>query len=225
MISLWTIFKRQVQREARIQIRQWPNILNSTVFFLMVTVMFPLTVPADNHTLSLFAPGVIWIALLLSMLLSSERLFAKDLDEGTLEYWLSTKLPLTVIVYAKLLVHWVLIIVPLLLFSPLIGILFSLNAYPVIVLVITFIVGSPVILCLASMAAAFSLQLSQKSVLMALVLLPLTLPVIILGAGALSQALSADPVFSTILILTALSLMAVSILPFVIAFVIREGQI
>ncbi|ASQ46321.1 heme exporter protein CcmB [Legionella clemsonensis] len=218
MTMLASLFKRQIQREMLLHLRQPRLLLHSALFFLMVTVFFPLTMPPETSIMRTIAPGVVWIAMLLAMLLSSVNLFQQDYEDGLIEQWLISGYPLTLIISAKLLVHWLLNLLPMLIFSPLLALLFNLTFVETYMLMISLILGTPAILFLCGLAAAFS---AGKGVLMALVLLPLTIPVMIFGSGslfAIMQGFSAQAHFA---LLTAISLLAASFLPFAIAAVIR----
>lgn len=146
MVNLTILFKRQFQREALLHLRQPRLLLHSVLFFLMVTVFFPLTMPPEASTMRVIAPGVVWIAMLLAMLLSSAGLFQQDHEDGVIEQWLISGYPLSLIVSAKLFVHWLLNLLPMLIFCPLLALLFNLTPYETAVLIISLIAGTPAIL-------------------------------------------------------------------------------
>ena len=216
-----TLFYRQMQREFLLHLRQPRMLLQSALFFLMVTLFFPLTMPPETTLLRTLAPGLIWIAMLLSMLLTSVGLFQQDYEDGVIEQWLLSSYPLSVIITAKLFVHWFMNLLPLILFCPLLALIFHFNGQELIVLVISLLLGTPAILFLCGLAAAFSAGMEQKGVLMALVLLPLTIPVMIFGSGAEEAVMQNLPILGYWAILLALSLLAVAFLPFAIAAVVR----
>jgi heme exporter protein B len=216
-----TIFIRQITREMLLHARQPRWIFNACLFFLMVAVFFPLTMPPQTVLLRTIAPGIVWIAMLLAMLLSAERLFQQDYDEGVIEQWLVSIYPISLLVSAKCFVHWFLIMLPILLFCPFLAILFGLNGYETLVLMLSLLCGSPALLFLCGLGAAFSTSLQQKGMLMALILLPLTVPVVIFGAGMTMVAMKGLPINGYMALLMAISLIAISFLPFAIAGVIR----
>jgi len=187
----------------------------------MIMVFFPLTMPADAALLRTIAPGLVWIAMLLSMLLSADRLFQQDYDDGIIEQWLVSGYPVSLFVVAKILMHWLINMLPMLLLSPLLAILFSLNTYETVILMLSLICGTPTILFLCALAASFSTGLKQKGVLMALILLPLTIPVMIFGSAAIIAAMQGLAVQGYLALLLAISLIAAGFLPFAIAGVIR----
>ncbi|WP_058497381.1 heme exporter protein CcmB [Legionella drozanskii] len=220
-MSLTTLFGRQFQRELLLHIRQPRLLLHSSLFFLMVTIFFPLTMPPDIRILHLVAPGLVWIAMLLAMLLTSVGLFQQDYEDGVIEQWLISSYPLSVIVAAKLTVHWLINLLPMLIFCPLLALLFQFTWSELGVLMLSLLVGTPAILFLCGFAAAFSAGMQQKGVLMALVLLPLTIPIMVFGSGSLTAAMQGLPALGYLAILLALSLLALGFLPFAIAAVIR----
>lgn len=215
------LFCQQILREMRGHLRELKLCINSCLFFLLIVVFFPLTMPEDPTLLRTIAPGIVWIAMLLALFLSSERLFQQDYADGVIEQWLVSGYPVSVLVLAKMLVHWALNMLPMLLCAPILAILFRLSAYETYVLVLSFICGTPAILALCTLAAAFSTNLKQKGVIMALVLLPFTVPLMILGSGVVTMSMHGLPILGIIALLVAISMAAMTFLPFAIAGVIR----
>lgn len=212
---------RQMRREWMIQMRQKKSWANSLLFFAMILFFFPLTLPADPQLDRLIIPGIIWIALLLAQLLAAERLFQVDYDEGVLELWLVSGQPVTIFVVSKVLVHWSLTIVPLLGLIPGIALLFHLPAYVALVLATSLLCGTLPIVLLSALAAAYSTVLPQKGVLMGLVIFPLIIPILILGAATTSAAMAALPVSAYLAYLLALTCLTIVALPSAVAGVIR----
>ncbi|CDZ78915.1 Cytochrome c-type biogenesis protein CcmB [Legionella massiliensis] len=221
MMGLGGLFYKQCQREILLHIRQPRLLLHASLFFLMVTIFFPLTMPPDAAILRALAPGLVWIAMLLSMLLTSASFFQQDYEDGVIEQWLISSYPLSLIIAAKLVIHWLINLLPMLLFCPLLALLFNLSLSETWVLQLSLILGTPAILFLCGLAAAFSAGVQQKGVLMALVLLPLTVPIMIFGSGTLTAAMHGLQVTGYLAILLALSILAAGFLPFAIAAVIR----
>ncbi|HAU1152583.1 TPA: heme exporter protein CcmB [Legionella pneumophila] len=219
------LFGKQFRRELLIQVRQIRYLVNSCLFFLMLLFIFPLTLRPELMLMRMFAPGLVWMAILLSMLLSLERLFQQDYEQGVLEQWLVSGQALNLLVTAKVLAHWLVSVTPLLILSPVIAILFSFNAWATYILFLSLICGTPAILFLCALAAAFSVGINQRGALMALILLPLTLPMLIFGSGTLSVAMQGLPVSGYLALLLAMSLLAVGFLPYAIAAVIRISHI
>ncbi len=216
-----SIFIRQLSREILLHLRQLKLIINSCLFFLMIIVFFPLTMTPDANLLRTVAPGLVWIAMLLSLFLSAERLFQQDYDDGVIEQWLVSGYPISLLVGAKTLIHWLLNLLPMLIFCPFLAILFKLNTHETLILMLSLICGTPTILLLCALAAAFGAGFQQKGVLMALILLPLTIPVMIFGSGTLIAAMQGLPVQGYLALLLAMSIVSSTVLPFAIAGVIR----
>ncbi|PJD90708.1 MAG: heme exporter protein CcmB [Legionella sp.] len=224
MMSLSKLMYQQIQREWRVQMRQKKSWANSLVFFSMIMIFFPLTLPSDPQLQRIIAPGVVWVAVLLSSLLSAERLFQSDYDEGVIELWLVSGQPVSALVLAKVTLHWVLTLIPLIGVSPIIALLFGLDGYAIFVLVMSLICGTPAIMFLSALAAAFGTALRQKGVIMGLILLPLTIPIMILGSATTTAAVSGLPVSGYLAWSLVLSCCAVAALPFAIAGVIRANM-
>lgn len=219
------LFFRVFKRELLIQIRQIRNLVNSCLFFLMLLFIFPLTLKPEVLLMRSVSPGLIWIAILLSMLLSSERLFQQDYEQGVIEQWLVSGQSLTLIISAKVVAHWFYNVIPLLILSPVIALLFSFNAWETLILVLSLICGTPALIFLCALAAAFGVGISQRGALMALILLPLTLPVLIFGSGTLTIAMQGLPVSGYLALLLAMSVISAGFLPYAIAGVIRISHV
>lgn len=223
MMNFFSLFRRQLTRERLIHMRQLRMTVNSCLFFLMIMVFFPLTMPPDPTLLRTILPGLIWIAALLAMLLSSERLFQQDYDDGVIEQWLVSGDPVSLFMAAKVVLHWLSMLLPILLFCPLLAFLFALTEHETLILMLSLMCGTPTILFLCALAAAFGTGLRQKGVLMALVLLPLTIPVMIFGSGAITASMQGLSAAGYLAILLAMSVTAAGFLPFAIAGVARIG--
>ncbi|KTD51772.1 heme exporter protein CcmB [Legionella quinlivanii] len=215
------LFINQLKRELLIYSRQPRGLLNTSLFFFMIVIFFPLTIPPVKEIVRQVAPGLIWTAMLLSLLLASERIFQQDYEDGIIEQWLISGFSLNLIIVAKLCVHWLFSIIPMLIFCPLLAFLFNFSFQEAALLAASLILGTPAILALCVLAAAFSTRLQQKGIFMALILLPLVIPVMIFGSGACLAALEGSSASAYLAILAALSLVAVSFLPFAISTVIR----
>ncbi len=221
MISLASLFRKQLQRELLLQVRQPRLLLYSALFFLMVCIFSPLTMPFATSVLRSVAPGMVWIAMLLAMLLTSVSFFHQDYDDGVIEQWFISTYPLSVIVAAKLASHWLLNLLFMLIFCPFVALFFSFTWQEIGILMIALIAGTPAILFLCGLTAAFSTSMQQKGVLMALVLLPLTVPIMVFGSGTVTAAMQGLPVLGYIALLFALSILAVGFLPIAIAAILR----
>jgi heme exporter protein B len=219
------LFINQFKRELLIQIRQIRFLVNSCLFFLMLLFFFPLTLKPEIVLMRTIAPGLIWMAILLSMLLSAERLFQQDYEQGVIEQWLVSGQSLNLIVSAKVFAHWLFNLLPILILCPLVAILFSFTAWETWILLLSLLCGTPALLFLCALAAAFGVGVNQQGALMALILLPLTLPLLIFGSGTLNIALQGLPVNGYLALLLAMSVIAVGFLPYAIAGVIRISHV
>ncbi|RUR13299.1 heme exporter protein CcmB [Legionella sp. km772] len=220
-MSPFFLFKQHFKRELLIQVRQLRFLINSCLFFLMILFIFPLTVKPDPLLMKTIAPGLVWVALLLSLLLSSERLFQQDHEQGVIEQWLVSGQSLTLIIAAKTLAHWLFNVVPIMLLCPLVALVFSLSFGELGVLIVSLLCGTPALLFLCALTASFGIGTNQKGALMALILLPLTLPILIFGSGTLNIAMQGFPISANCALLLAFSLVTMAFLPLAIAGVIR----
>jgi heme exporter protein B len=187
-------FSAVLGRDLRLALRRKGDVLNVLVFFVVVASLFPLGVGPEPNQLRAMAAGVIWIAALLAALLSLPRLFAADLADGTLEQMLVAPQPLLLVVLGKIAAHWLGTGLPLALAAPLIGLQYGLPADALGVLLASLLVGTPVLSLLGAAGAALVLGTRGGGALIGLLVLPLCVPVLVFGAGAVAASLSAiDP--------------------------------
>ncbi len=202
-------------------LRRRADTLTPLVFFVMVTSLFPLAIGPEPDTLRTIAPGIIWVAALLAALLSLDHLFLSDYRDGTLEQLVLAPFPLTLIVLAKIASHWLLTGVPLILMAPVIALQFDLPADSILVLLSSLLLGTPVLSLIGATGAALTLGLRRGGVLIALLVLPLTIPLLVFGAGAVeasSAGLGADAHLS---LLGALLIVAALFAPWATATALR----
>ena len=192
-LSAWPALLR---RELLLASRRRGELITPPCFFAMVVTMFPLGLGPEPALLRAVAPGVLWVAALLATLLALPLLFALDHADGTLEQLLLTPQPLALLVAAKVAAHWLLCGLPLLLLAPLLALQFGLSAQAVAVACASLLLGTPVLSLVGALGAALTLGLRGGSVLLAVLVLPLFVPVLIFGAGAVEaqlQGLSPAP--------------------------------
>ena len=216
-----SLFKQQLFREILLQIRQPHLVVNTCLFFLMILVFFPLTMSPDADLLRKVAPGLVWISILLSMFLSAERMFQQDYDDGVIEQWLVSGNPISIFVGAKITIYWFVNLIPILLFCPFLAILFALDQHETWILIISLVLGTPAILAICTLAAAFSTNIKHKGLLMPLILLPLTIPIMIFGSSILTLTMQNIPSQGYLALLFAISILSLTLLPFAAAGVIR----
>jgi heme exporter protein B len=207
------LFAAVVRRDLMLALLQKSDIIQTIFFFAVVVTLVPLGVGAEPELLRSMAPGVVWVAALLAALLSLPRLFAHDWADGTLEQMMVSAEPLTVIVLAKIAAHWLVTGLPITLFAALFGVMFDLPADQTAVLVLSLLIGTPVLSLVGAIGAALTLGLRAGSVLTSLLVLPLYIPVLVFGSGATVQvAVSVSPA-AYLMVTGALSLFALAAAP------------
>ena len=204
-----------IHRDLLLVMRRKSEVLTALFFFVVVTSLFPLGIGADAALLRKIAPGVIWVAALLSTMLGLQRMFAADYADGSLEQLVLAPQLMVLLVTGKIIAHWIVCGLPLVLLAPFIGIQFDLDVSSLYVLMGTLLLGTPVLSLLGSIGAALTLGVRGSSVLMSLLILPLYIPVLIFGAGAVyanSVGLETSGHFS---LLGALLILALAFVPWV----------
>lgn len=212
-----------LRRDLRLGVRRRGELLNPLLFFVLVASLFPLGVGPGPTILATIAPGVIWVAALLATLLSMERLFRSDFEDGALEQLLLSPYPLPLLVLAKVLAHWLVTGLPLLLVSPLLGLLLHLPAEAVRTLPLALLLGTPVLSLVGAIGVALTVGLRRGGVLLTLLVLPLYVPVLIFGTAAVAAAAAGLPVSGQLALLGALLALALSLAPFAAAAALRIG--
>ena len=215
------IFWHIIKRELQIAMRKQAEILNPLWFFLIVITLFPWVIGPDPALLSRIAPGVAWVAALLSALLSFERLFRDDYIDGSLEQLMLTSQPLVLTALAKVLAHWLLTGLPLILLSPIAALLLSLEIPIWWALVLTLLLGTPVLSCLGAIGVALTVGLRKGGVLLSLLVVPLFIPVLIFSASVLDAAGLNLPYNGQLAILGAILAGVMTLSPFAIATALR----
>jgi heme exporter protein B len=214
---LWRI----ISRELRIAFRSGAEIINPLWFFLIVITLFPLGIGPAPQLLARIAPGVVWVAALLSSLLALERLFRDDFIDGSLEQQLLLPTPLPVTVLGKVIAHWLLTGLPLLLLSPLAALLLSLDFASWRALALTLLLGTPTLSLLGAIGVALTVGLRRGGVLLSLLVLPLAVPVLIFASAAIDAAGTGLPISGYLAILGAMLAASASLAPFATAAALR----
>ncbi|WP_434356265.1 heme exporter protein CcmB [Parasalinivibrio latis] len=177
-----------IRRELLIAFRRQADVLNPLWFFIIVITLFPLGIGPEPNLLARIAPGIVWVAALLAALLSLERLFKDDFADGSLEQMMLAPEPLSVLVLAKVIAHWLLTGLPLLILSPLIAVLLSLDFESWKAVALTLLVGTPTLSFLGAIGVALTVGLRKGGVLLSLLILPLYIPVLIFATSAIDAA-------------------------------------
>lgn len=173
-----------IKRDLLLAMRRRSDVLTTLFFFIIVVSLFPLSVGPEMNLLRTMAPGVVWVAALLASMLSLSRMFANDYSDGTLEQMLVSPQSLSLLVLGKAVAHWLVTGVPLVLMGPILGIQYDLPADALFVLTVALLLGTPVLSLIGAIGAALTLGLRGGGVLVSLLVLPLYIPVLIFGAGA-----------------------------------------
>lgn len=171
-------------RDLTLAMRRRTDVLTTLFFFVIVVSLFPLGVGTERKVLQILGPGVVWVAALLASMLALERLFAADYEDGTLEQLVLTAQPLSLLVLAKITAHWLLTGLPLVLIAPLVGMQYHLQPEAIAVMMVALLVGTPVLSLIGAIGAALTLGLRGGGILLSLLILPLYVPVLVYGAGA-----------------------------------------
>lgn len=212
-----SVFILLLRREARLLFRRPAELANPLVFFAIVVALFPLAVGPQSQLLQTLSPGLVWVAALLAVLLSLDGLFRSDFEDGSLEQWVLSPHPLAMLVLAKVLAHWIFSGLALVLLAPLLALMLGLPSHCLPVLLGSLLLGTPVLSLLGAVGAALTVGLKRGGLLLALLILPLYIPVLILGSGALQAALQNMPATGQLLWLASLAALAVTLAPFAIA--------
>jgi len=210
-----------VMRDLTLAMRHRSDVLTTVFFFIIVVSLFPLGVGPEKQLLKEMAAGVVWVAALLASMLSLTRLFADDYHDGTLEQLLMVPQPLSLIVLGKVLAHWLISGVPLVLMSPLLGLQFGLEGDELIMLVVTLLLGTPVLSLIGAIGAALTLGLRGGGVLVSLLVLPLYIPVLIFGAGAVTASAAGMGADGHLSLMGAILLLALILAPWASAAALR----
>jgi heme exporter protein B len=216
-----TAARTLIWRDLLLALRRRSDIATALLFFIIVSSLFPLGVGAEPNLLRAIAPGVIWVAALLSSMLSLGRLFAGDYADGTLEQLMLGAAPLGVVVAAKSFAHWVVSGLPLVLMAPVIALQYDVAAPLYGVLALSLLLGTPVLSIIGAIGAALTLGLRGGGVLLSLLVLPLYVPVLILGAGAVDMAAAGLSPAGQLELLAAMLIVAAAFAPWAVAAALR----
>ncbi len=220
-LSLMGLFGLVVRRDLLLAMRRRADVLTTLIFFVMVVSLFPLGVGPEMDMLRKMASGVVWVAALLASMLSLPRMFSADHADGTLEQMMIAPQSLSVLVLGKIVAHWMLSGLPLALIAPVLGLQFDMSAPALWALVLTLLLGTPVLSMIGAIGAALTLGLRGGGVLVSLLVLPLCIPVLVFGAGAVEAVSGGMSAVSNMSLLGAFMLFALVFTPFVAAQALR----
>ncbi|MEO8384860.1 MAG: heme exporter protein CcmB [Betaproteobacteria bacterium] len=208
-------------RDAKLAARSKGEVIQALAFFVIVVSLFPLAIGPESALLKRIAPGVVWVAALLSVLLTLPRILANDHADGTLEQLALSVYPLPLIVAGKIVAHWLMTGLPLALLSPVLGLQFGLESRELGVMFASLMLGTPVLSLIGSIGAALTLGVRGGSILLALLVLPLYIPVLIFGAGAVEQAMAGIDAAANLSLLGAILLLGGLVVPFAVAVAVK----
>lgn len=210
-----------LKRELMLAYRRRVDLVNPLLFFLMVVTLFPLGVSPDLEKLSLLAPGILWVAALLSTLLSLDMMFRNDYDDGSLEQILLSAKTVEWLVLAKIIAHWLVTGVPLMLMSPILATMLALPLHALPALMASIFVGSLAFSLLGSVGAALTVGLRKGGLLLALLVMPLFIPILIFGASSVSAAAQMLEFWAQIAYIGAIALGAAAFVPWLTTVALR----
>ncbi len=212
-MSLIKAFVAIIRRDLILAVRRRAEIVNPLFFFILVVTLFPLGIGAQATLLQAMAPGVIWVSALLAAMLSLDSLFRSDFDDGSLEQMLLSPYPVAVLVLGKVVAHWLVTGLPLILIAPLLAVFLGLPDAAMGTLVKTLVLGTPVLSLIGAIGVALTVGLRRGGMILSLLVLPLYIPVLIFASNAVDMAAMGLPVSAQINILMAILCLALVLAP------------
>jgi len=213
-------FRAMVARELRLALRGGGDVLTLVLFFVIVGAIVPFAVGPDRALLARIAPGMVWIAAFLAMLLGLDRLFRPDHEDGSLILLRQADLPLSAVVAAKLIAHWLVAALPLIVASPFLAMLLAMDEPTFWRMLVSLLVGTPALAAFGAVGAAVTVAIRRGGLIAPILIAPLSIPVLIFGTGSITASQSG----AAMLFLAALSLMAVALAPFAAALAISSAE-
>ena len=219
--GLITLFTAIIRRDVMVAIRNRADAANTVAFYVIVFTLLPLAIGQDPTQLQALAPGVIWIAALLATLLGLEGLFRSDFDDGSLEQLLLSTGPVPLLVLGKILAHWCVTGLPLILVTPLLAPMMQLSSLSTAVLLLTLLIGTPILSLVGSIGTALTVGTRRGGILLTLIVLPLYIPVLVFGSTAVQNAGLGLPIAGQIYLLSAMAMLALCLTPIAAAAAIK----
>ena len=220
-MSLARAFFALLRRDLVIAFRRRSEMVNPLLFFVLVTSLFPLAVGSQPKLLALMAPGVVWVAALLAALLSLDTIFRSDFEDGTLEQLLLSAHPVSVLVIAKVLAHWLITGLPLMLVAPVLGNVLGLPSQAMGTLMLSLGFGTPALSLIGAIGVALTVGLRKGGVILSLLVLPLYVPILIFGAGAVGNAAMGIDATAQMYIMSAFLVLSLTLSPIATAAALR----
>ena len=211
-----------IRRDLSLVMRQGSDAFVVLIFFIVTVTLFPLGVSPDPLILQNLASGIVWVGALLAAMLSLDRLFQTDYDDGSLELLVLSPYPLEIVVLCKCFVHWLTTGLPIMVISPVLALMLNIKTGAFLYLITSMALGTPIISLLGAVGAALVLGSRRSGVLIALLIIPLTIPILLFGVGAIQAATEGYNASSPLLFLGALLLFSIALCPWVIASSLRQ---
>jgi len=209
------------RREWQLMFRNTSALIQPLVFFIIIALLFPFSLPAESALLQRIGGGVIWVSAVLATLLSLEAMFRSDYQDGTLEQWLIQPRSLELAMLGKTMAHWTATGFLLALFSPVLSVTFDIPSDQTWVLFLSLLLGTPSLSLIGAIGAALTVTLHRGGVLIAIIILPLYIPILIFGAGMLSQTAQGIDIMSQFYALSAILVLSMTLAPFAIASALK----
>ncbi len=219
--SLGGAFLHVLRRDLKLAYRHRGELANPLLFFVIAVSLFPFGISSEATTLARIAPGVIWVTALLATLLALEGMFRSDFEDGTLEQMLLTPYPVSVLVLAKVIAHWLVTGLPLILLSPLLAVLLHLPTEALGTLLGSLVLGTPTLSLIGAIGVALTVGVRRGGLLLTLLVLPLYVPVLIFGATVVHNAAAGLDTAGQFYLLAALLMLALSLSPLAAAAALR----
>jgi heme exporter protein B len=220
-VSTWSAFCATLRRDLVIALKRRNDLLNPIMFFLIVVSLFPLGISPDPVELSRVSAGVVWVSALLASMLSLDNLYRADYEDGSLEQLLLSPQPLYFLVLAKNIAHWLISGLPVVILSPLLAYMLYLPSEAYWTMVLTLLIGTPVLSLFGSIGVALTVGLGSRGLILAVIVLPLSTPVLIIGAKAVTDVMFGLPVSSHFALLGAILALALTMAPLASAAALR----
>jgi len=211
-----------IRRDLSLVMRQGSDAFVVLIFFIVTVTLFPLGVSPDPLILQNLASGIVWVGALLAAMLSLDRLFQTDYDDGSLELLVLSPYPLEIVVLCKCFVHWLTTGLPIMVISPVLALMLNIKTGAFLYLITSMALGTPIISLLGAVGAALVLGSRRSGVLIALLIIPLTIPILLFGVGAIQAATEGYSASSPLMFLGALLLFSIALCPWVIASSLRQ---
>ena len=212
-----------IMRDLRLSFRHGSATTLVVGFFVMVVTLFPFAIGPEQNILQRISVGVIWVAALLSCLLSLDRMFQTDYEDGSLDQFVLSPVPLELVVVAKCIAHWLTTSLPLIAIAPILGIMMNLPTAGFLPLIYVMLLGTPALSFIGGIGASLTVTLRRGGVLLSLLILPLYIPVLIFGVLAVKATIDGYPAMEHIMLLSGFTLFSAAIAPWAAAAAIRSG--